>query len=148
MFTISKLTGLDGALATFANNIGSTQDECITIKGRNAWSLDFSQDVVTGPDFQSSGFTEKYQGLRDASGSLGGFMDPADTDGLKAIFEAFFDGTEKGLKLWLDDSHYVYAEVLFTGPAFDIPLEDMQSADIDFEVSNLEKDWLLAAFDT
>ncbi|MGV9142181.1 MAG: hypothetical protein ACOC1X_04510 [Promethearchaeota archaeon] len=148
MFPISKKTGLDGALATFADDIGSTKDECTTIKGRNAWSLDLSQDVVTGPDFESEGFTSKYQGLRDASGSLGGFMDPEDTDGLKEIFEAFFDGDEKGLKLWLDDDHYVYCEVLFTGPAFDIPLEDMQSADIDFEVSNLKKDWLLAAFDS
>lgn len=144
---MAKQTGLSGAKASFASNISSTTDECVTIKGRNSWSLDFSQDVVTGPDFQSSGFTQKYQGLRDGSGSLGGFVDPADTNGLKEIFKAFFNGTEKGLKLWLDDTHYVYCEVLFTGPGFDVPVEDMQSADVDFEVSNIEEDWLLAAFD-
>ena len=145
---MAKQTGLDGAKATFANNVNSTSDECVTIKGRNAWSLDLSQDVVTAADFQSSGFTEKYQGLRDASGSLGGFLDPADTTGLKEIFSAFFNGEKKGLKLWLDSTHYVYCEVLFTGPAFDIPVEDMQSADVDFEVAEIEEDWLLAAFDT
>lgn len=109
--------------------------------------MDLSQDVVTGPDFSSSGFTEKFQGLRDASGNIGGFVDPSDTDGQREIFKAFFNGTEKGLKLWLDDTHYVYAEVLFTGPSFDVPVEDLESADIDFEVSDLEQDWLLAAFD-
>lgn len=144
---MAKQTGLNNALATLANNVGSTRDQCIVIKGRNSSSLDFSQDVVNAADFQTSGFQDKYQGLRDASGSIGGFHDPADTTGLKTIFEAWYDGTEKGLKLWLDNTHYVYAEVLFTGPALDIPLEDMQSSDIDFEVSNIEKDWVLAAFD-
>ena len=144
---MAKKTGLDNALATLANNVGSTRDDCIVIKGRNSATVDLSQDVVNAPDFESEGFQSKYQGLRDASGSIGGFHDPADTTGLKAIFEAWYEGTEKGLKLWTDDTHYVYAEVLFTGPALDIPLEDMQSSDIDFEVSNLEKYWLLAAFD-
>lgn len=144
---MAKQTGLQsGTQATLANNIASTSDNCITIKGRNAWSLDLSQDVVTGPDFQSGGFTEKFQGLRDASGSLGGYFDPDDTDGLKEIYSAFFDGTKKGLKLWLDDGNYVYCEVLFTGPGFDVPVEDLQSADIDFDVANIEKEWLMEAF--
>ena len=143
---MAKQTGLDGAKATLADNIESTSDNCTTIKGRNAWSLDLSQDVVTGADFQSAGFQTKFQGLKDASGSLGGYFDPDDTEGLKAIYEAFFDGEKKGLKLWLDDENYVYCEVLFTGPGFDVPVEDLQSADIDFEVANLKKEWVLTAF--
>jgi len=144
---VSKKTGLDGALATLADSVDATKAECTVIKGRNSANIDMSQDVVNAPDFESMGFQEKFQGLRDASGSIGGFHDPADTTGLKVIFEAWYEGTKKGLKLWTDDTHYVYAEVLFTGPALDIPLEDMQSSDIDFEVSNMEKEWLLAAFD-
>lgn len=146
---MAKLTGLSGGLVTICNNVASDSNSGSLVYGREGWTFDMSQDIVEAADFSTSGFTEKFQGLRDASGSISGFMDPADTDGLKELISAWWAGDDVGLKLWVDHNNdrYVYCEALITGPGWDVSVGDMASMDIDFEVSNLEEEWLTTAFE-
>lgn len=142
--TADKVSGLSGATVTLCDNISSTKGEGTEVGGRNAISLDLSADVIEAPDYQSSDFTEKLPGLLDGSGSVDGYYEPSDT-AQKEIINAYENQNLLGMKLWADDTHYAYVEVRVTGPTLDVPLEDVVSLPIDFEVA--EKPTITTLFD-
>lgn len=145
---MAKQTGLAGALAQIATSATDSKTAASTIEGRNSWTLDLDKDVVNLPDFNDAnsynGFQKKYIGLKNATGSLDGYIDPAGTV-LKELLNAYINDTKKGLKLWLDDSHYIYAEAYITAISFDTPLEDAETLSADFEVD--KEPLLTTAFD-
>ncbi len=95
------------------------------------WSLDMSADDIDITSFDSEGWRERMQGIKEWSGSLEGNFDPTDTDGQGELIDAWLSGEAVTLEL------NVNSTVKFSGDAFvnlsiETPVDDKASFSCDF----------------
>jgi predicted secreted protein len=96
------------------------------------WSLDLGADDIDVTSFDSNGWKEFLAGLKEWSGSIEGNFVSTDTDGQKAILQAWVNGTE------LVFTFEVSSGVSFTGnayvkPSIEVPVDGKASFSCDFQ---------------
>lgn len=108
--------------------IGDTPKKVAEISN---WSLDMSADDIDTTSFDSQGWRERIQGIKEWSGSFEGNFDPTDTEGQVALISAWLNGQPVMLELQVNDT------VKFSGDAFvtlnlETPVDDKVSFGCDF----------------
>lgn len=116
------VTGTGGAVKISANKVAEIAN----------WSLDLGADDIDITSFDSNGWKEYLAGLREWSGSCEGNFDSTDTNGQKAILQAWLNGNE------LAFTFEVSSGVSFTGnayvkPSIEVPVDDKASFSCDFQ---------------
>lgn len=114
------LAGKGGAVKLGANKIAEISN----------WSLDLGADDIEITSFDSNGWKEYLAGLKEWSGSIEGNLKTTDTNGQKAILNAWLNGTK------LSFTFEVSSGVTFTGEAFvkpsiEVPVDDKASFSVD-----------------
>jgi len=95
------------------------------------WSLDMSADDIDITSFDSEGWRERIQGIKEWSGSFEGNLKPDDTDGQGELIDAWLSGEAVTLELQVNST------VKFSGDAFvnlsiETPVDDKTSFSCDF----------------
>lgn len=108
--------------------IGSTPKKVAEIAN---WSLDLSADDIDITSFDSQGWRERLQGIKEWSGSFEGNFKPDDADGQAALINAWISGDPVTLELQVNST------VKFGGDAFvnlsiETPVDDKVSFSCDF----------------
>ena len=98
------------------------------------WSLDMSADDIDITSFDSEGWRERIQGIKEWSGSFEGNFKPDDTDGQAALINAWITGQKVKLELRVNDSMKFSGEALVT-PSIETPVDDKSSFSCDFQGS-------------
>ena len=114
------IAGYGGAVKLGANKIAEISN----------WSLDLGADDVEITSFDSEGWKEYLAGLKEWSGSIEGNFDSGDTNGQKAILNAWLNGQE------LEITFQVSSGVIFKGdalvkPSIEVPVDDKASFSCD-----------------
>jgi len=114
------VTGKGGAVKLGANKIAEISN----------WSLDLGADDVEITSFDSNGWKEYLAGLKEWSGSIEGNLKTNDTNGQKAILNAWINGAT------LEFTFEVSSGVIFKGdalvkPSIEVPVDDKASFSCD-----------------
>ena len=96
------------------------------------WSLDMSADDIDVTSFDSEGWRERIQGIKEWSGSFEGNFEPDDTTGQAALINAWLTGQKVTLELQVNST------VKFSGNALvtlniETPVDDKVSFSCDFQ---------------
>ena len=96
------------------------------------WSLDLGTDDIDITSFDSNGWKEYLAGLKEWSGNMEGNLKIGDTNGQKAILNAWLAGETVVVNL------NVSADVTFSGSAFvkpsiEVPVDDKASFSCDIQ---------------
>lgn len=116
------ITGTGGAVKLGANKIAEIAN----------WSLDLGADDIDITSFDSNGWKEYLAGLKEWSGSIEGNLVTGDTNGQKAILNAWLNGEE------LEFTFEVSTGVTFKGdalvkPSIEVPVDDKASFSCDIQ---------------
>ena len=114
------VTGTGGAVKVSANKVAEISN----------WSLDLGADDIDITSFDSNGWKEYLAGLKEWSGSIEGNLVTGDTNGQKAILNAWLSGET------LEFTFEVSSGVSFQGEAFvkpsiEVPVDDKASFSCD-----------------
>ena len=114
------ITGTGGAVKLGANKIAELSN----------WSLDLGADDIDITSFDSNGWKEYLAGLKEWSGSIEGNLKTGDTNGQKAILNAWLSGAP------LAFTFVVSSGVTFQGsalvkPSIEVPVDDKASFSCD-----------------
>jgi len=114
------IAGYGGAVKIGANKIAEISN----------WSLDLGADDIEITSFDSNGWKEYLAGLKEWSGSIEGNLKTNDTNGQKAILNAWINGET------LEFTFEVSSGVSFQGEAFvkpsiEVPVDDKASFSCD-----------------
>ena len=114
------VTGTGGGVSIGANKIAEIAN----------WSLDLGADDIDITSFDSQGWKEYLAGLKEWSGSIEGNLKTDDTNGQKAILNAWINGET------LEFTFEVSSGVSFQGEAFvkpsiEVPVDDKASFSCD-----------------
>jgi predicted secreted protein len=114
------VTGKEGAVKLDEDKIAEISN----------WSLDLGADDVDITSFDSNGWKEYLAGLKEWSGSIEGNLKVDDTNGQKAILDAWLAGTA------LEFTFEVSSGVTFEGdalvkPSIEVPVDDKASFSCD-----------------
>lgn len=96
------------------------------------WSLDLGADDIDITSFDSDGWKEYLAGLKEWSGSAEGNFKPDDTDGQKAILNAWLNGTKVAFKFNVS-STVVFEGDAFVKPSIEVPVDDKASFSVDIQ---------------
>ena len=96
------------------------------------WSLDMSADDIDITSFDSEGWRERIQGIKEWSGSFEGNFEPDDTDGQGELIDAWLSGEPVTLELQVNST------VKFSGDALvtlniETPVDDKANLSCDFQ---------------
>ena len=116
------VTGTGGAVKLGDNKIAEISN----------WSLDLGADDVEITSFDSNGWKEYLAGLKEWSGSIEGNLKTDDTNGQKAILNAWINGET------LEFTFEVSTGVTFEGealvkPSIEVPVDDKASFSCDIQ---------------
>jgi len=116
------VTGKGGAVKLSSNKIAEISN----------WSLDLGADDIDITSFDSNGWKEFLAGLKEWSGSIEGNLKTDDTNGQKAILQAWLAGTP------LTFTFEVSSGVTFQGsalvkPSIEVPVDDKASFSCDIQ---------------
>jgi predicted secreted protein len=95
------------------------------------WSLDMSADDIDITSFDSEGWRERIQGIKEWSGSFEGNFEPGDTNGQAALINAWLNGEKVKLELQVNASVKFSGDALIT-PSIETPVDDKASFSCDF----------------
>ena len=95
------------------------------------WSLDMSADDIDITSFDSEGWRERIQGIKEWSGSFEGNFEPGDTNGQAALIDAWLNGEKVKLELQVNASVKFSGDALIT-PSIETPVDDKASFSCDF----------------
>lgn len=96
------------------------------------WSLDMSADDIDITSFDSEGWRERMQGIKEWSGSFEGNFDPTDSAGQAALINAWLSGEEVTLELQVNSTVKFSGDALVT-PSIETPVDDKASFSCDFQ---------------
>lgn len=85
-----------------------------TIAGLNEASFSASGETIDTTTFNSNGWKEKMQGLKEFSMSLSGFYEPNDTNGQVALRDAWLNGTTVTVDYLVDGTNGFQGSYLVT----------------------------------
>ncbi len=94
------------------------------------WSLDLGADDIDITSFDSQGWKEYLAGLKEWSGSIEGNFKPDDTNGQKAILNAWLSG-EKLTFTFEVSSGVSFQGEAFVKPSIEVPVDDKASFSCD-----------------
>lgn len=95
------------------------------------WSLDMSADDIDITSFDSNGWRERIQGIKEWSGSFEGNFKPDDADGQASLINAWLTGQKVKLELQVNASVKFSGDALTT-PSIETPVDDKASFSCDF----------------
>jgi predicted secreted protein len=116
------VTGTGGAVKLGANKIAEISN----------WSLDLGADDVEITSFDSNGWKEYLAGLKEWSGSIEGNLKTDDTNGQKAILNAWLSG-EKLSFVFEVSSGVSFQGEAFVKPSIEVPVDDKASFSCDIQ---------------
>jgi len=96
------------------------------------WSLDMAADDLDTTSFDSEGWKENMQGLKEWSGSFEGNFAPDDTQGQAALINAWLNGTPVSLELKVNDT-VKFAGDAHIKPSIETPVDDKVGFSCDFQ---------------
>lgn len=96
------------------------------------WSLDLGADDIDITSFDSACWKEFLSGLKEWSGSMEGNFDSGDTNGQKAILNAWLNG-EKLTFTFEVSSGVSFQGEAFVKPSIEVPVDDKASFSCDFQ---------------
>jgi len=102
------------------------------VVGIKNWSLELSLDTLEttalGDDWKNY-----ITGLKEWSASSeGDYEVPVDTEGQKALQDAFINGTTVTVKLYVDGTNYYQGEAYINSLSIEDPVDDVVSISIEF----------------
>lgn len=95
------------------------------------WSLDMSADDIDITSFDSEGWRERMQGIKEWSGSFEGNFEPDDTQGQAALINAWLNGEKVTLELQVNSTVKFSGDALIT-LSIETPVDDKASFSCDF----------------
>jgi len=95
------------------------------------WSLDMSADDIDITSFDSQGWRERIQGIKEWSGSFEGNFKPDDAAGQASLINAWLTGQKVKLELQVNASVKFSGDALIT-PSIETPVDDKASFSCDF----------------
>ena len=95
------------------------------------WSLDMSADDIDITSFDSEGWRERMQGIKEWSGSFEGNFEPDDIQGQAALINAWLNGEKVKLELQVNSTVKFSGDALIT-PSIETPVDDKASFSCDF----------------
>ena len=114
------VTGTGGAVKLNTNKVAEISN----------WSLDLGADDIEITSFDSNGWKEYLAGLKEWSGSIEGNFVADDTNGQKAILNAWLNGAK--LSFVFEVSNGVTFEGdAFVKPSVEVPVDDKASFSCD-----------------
>ena len=114
------VTGTGGAVKLSANKVAEISN----------WSLDLGADDIDITSFDSNGWKEYLAGLKEWSGSIEGNFDSGDTNGQKAILNAWLNGTKLSFTFEVSSGVSFQGEA-FVKPSIEVPVDDKASFSCD-----------------
>jgi predicted secreted protein len=114
------VTGKGGAVKLGANKIAEISN----------WSLDLGADDIEITSFDSNGWKEYLAGLKEWSGSIEGNLKTDDTNGQKAILNAWLNGTKLSFTFEVSSGVSFQGEA-FVKPSIEVPVDDKASFSCD-----------------
>ena len=96
------------------------------------WSLDMSADDIDITSFDSDGWRERMQGIKEWSGSFEGNFEPDDTQGQAALIDAWLNGQKVTLELQVNSTIKFSGDALVT-LNIETPVDDKVSFSCDFQ---------------
>ena len=114
------LAGKGGAVKLGANKIAEISN----------WSLDLGADDIEITSFDSNGWKEYLAGLKEWSGSIEGNLKTDDTNGQKAILNAWLNGTKLSFNFEVSSGVSFQGEA-FVKPSIEVPVDDKASFSCD-----------------
>ena len=90
-----------------------------------------SADDIDITSFDSEGWRERIQGIKEWSGSFEGNFEPGDTNGQVALINAWLNGQKVVLELQVSGNVRFSGEALIT-PSIETPVDDKASFSCDF----------------
>lgn len=99
----------------------------------SSWSLDLGLDTLDVTSFGDE-WKKFISGLKEWSASAEGFFSiHTDTDGQKALQDAFLAGTEVTLKLNVNNTNFYSGSAYITGLSVEDPVDDTVSVSFEFQ---------------
>lgn len=120
------------AIAGFGGGVYIGDTTPIKVAEIANWSLDMSSDDIDITSFDSNGWKEFMQGLKEWSGSFEGNFEPNDTNGQVALINAWLTGQKVKLELQVNSNVKFSGEALIT-PSIETPVDDKASFSCDFQ---------------
>ena len=114
------LAGKGGAVKLSANKVAEISN----------WSLDLGADDIDITSFDSNGWKEYLAGLKEWSGSIEGNLKTDDTNGQKAILNAWLNGTKLSFTFEVSSGVSFQGEA-FVKPSIEVPVDDKASFSCD-----------------
>ena len=114
------IAGYGGAVKLGTNKIAEISN----------WSLDLGADDIDITSFDSNGWKEYLAGLKEWSGSIEGNLKTNDTNGQKAIFNAWLAGTPLTFTFEVS-SGVTFQGSAFVKPSIEVPVDDKASFSCD-----------------
>ena len=114
------LAGKGGAVKLSANKVAEISN----------WSLDLGADDIDVTSFDSNGWKEYLAGLKEWSGSIEGNLKTDDTNGQKAILNAWLNGTKLSFTFEVSSGVSFQGEA-FVKPSIEVPVDDKASFSCD-----------------
>lgn len=96
------------------------------------FSLDLGADDIDTTSFDSGGWKEFLAGLKEWSGSIEGNFKPDDTNGQKAILNAWLNGTALEFDFKVSDT-VTFSGSAFVKPSIEVPVDDKASFSCDIQ---------------
>lgn len=105
-----------------------------TVAEITGWKLDLGSDMVDVTTLNNTTAWKAFlAGLKEWSGSAEGNADFTDTNGQKAIFDAWVAGTSLAAKFYLDGTHYLSGTVFVKGEGIEVGAADANKISFDFQ---------------
>ena len=120
------------AIAGKSGKVTIGSDDPATVVGIKNWSLELSLDTLEttalGDDWKNY-----ITGLKEwTASSEGDYEVGTDTDGQKALQDAYLSGDTVDIKLYVDDTHYYSGEAYINSLSVEDPVDDVINISIEF----------------
>lgn len=103
-----------------------------TVAGIENWSLDMAADDIDVTSFDSQGWRERIQGLKEWSGAFEGRFEPGDEEGQTALINAWLNGQPVKLELQVT-STIKFTGQAFINPSIETPVDDKVTFSCEFQ---------------
>jgi len=120
------------AIAGKSGKVTIGTDDPATVVGIKNWSLELSLDTL-----ETTALGDEWKnfitGLKEWSASSeGDYEVGTDTNGQKALQDAYLSGDTVDIKLYVDDTHYYSGEAYINSLSVEDPVDDVINISIEF----------------
>lgn len=120
-------------MAKFAGTGGKLMVGTSTAAEIKSWSIDGGADMLDVTNFGSGGWKENIAGLREWSASVEGNWDMTDTNGQKALQDAWLNGSSVAVKFYVDGTKNYSGSAYISGLSPEVAVDDAATVSIDLQ---------------